>query len=203
RVNKPPEELIRFVAAPDGRMVPDLGRRLPGRGVWIEATRWAVAAAVRQNVFARSLKRPLAPQAELPAEVDRLLRQRLIEPVSLARRGGLVVGGFERVAGALGARGVAVLLHGAEAAPVGRDKLDRRFQALRGSAAALDAIIGELTSAELSLAIGRPSVVHAAAAEGGASQRLMEQARRLSRYRLDAGPRSPAHAHAKDDTGQA
>ena len=34
RVVKAPEDLIRFVAGPDGVIVPDLRRKLPGRGVW-------------------------------------------------------------------------------------------------------------------------------------------------------------------------
>ncbi|MDR6188094.1 putative RNA-binding protein YlxR (DUF448 family) [Agrobacterium pusense] len=30
-----PDELIRFVAGPDGDVVPDLKRQLPGRGCWV------------------------------------------------------------------------------------------------------------------------------------------------------------------------
>ena len=29
--------LIRFVAGPDGQVVPDLARKLPGRGIWVAA----------------------------------------------------------------------------------------------------------------------------------------------------------------------
>src|SRR5262249_30051398 len=38
---KPVDEMIRFVLGPDGAAVPDLKRRLPGRGIWITATRQA------------------------------------------------------------------------------------------------------------------------------------------------------------------
>ena len=34
RTVKAPDDLIRFVAGPDGMLVPDLRRKLPGRGVW-------------------------------------------------------------------------------------------------------------------------------------------------------------------------
>ena len=67
RAHKPPEELIRFVAGPDGTIVPDLARRLPGRGVWVDATREAVDAAVRQKAFAKSLKRQVTVPPDLPA----------------------------------------------------------------------------------------------------------------------------------------
>src|SRR2546423_13111742 len=68
---RPIGELIRFVAAPDSAIVPDLKRRLPGRGVWITAKRTAIDEAVKRNVFARSLKREVRAAADLGAQVDR------------------------------------------------------------------------------------------------------------------------------------
>jgi predicted RNA-binding protein YlxR (DUF448 family) len=41
-----PDELIRFVAAPDGTVVPDLKRTLPGRGCWVKIDRSLVERAV-------------------------------------------------------------------------------------------------------------------------------------------------------------
>src|SRR6185436_6290343 len=70
RAVKPIDELIRFVAAPDGAIVPDLKRRLPGRGVWITATRSAVDEAARRNIFARSLKREVRAAPDLGAQVE-------------------------------------------------------------------------------------------------------------------------------------
>src|SRR6185295_1770923 len=83
---------------------------------------------------------------------------------------------------------VAVLLHAIEAAGDGAAKLDRRFKAVAGPRCDQAAIIRELTGAEMSLAMGRPNVIHAAAAEGGATRRLIEEARRLKRYRLGQEP---------------
>ena len=42
-----PDQLIRFVAGPDGEVVPDLKRKLPGRGVWVTAKRDLVQQAVK------------------------------------------------------------------------------------------------------------------------------------------------------------
>jgi uncharacterized protein len=195
RIAKPTEELIRFVAAPDGTIVPDLAQRLPGRGVWVDATAVAVAAAVRQNVFARSLKRQVSVPADLPADVERLLARRLAGAVGMANKAGLLVAGYVKVEARLRSGGVFLLLHAAEAAATGTDRLNRVFKGLYGSVNIDTYIIRELTSAELSLAIGQASVVHAAAAEGGASQGLLREARRLRRYRLGAAlERSPASA---------
>jgi len=188
RVQKPPEELIRFVAGPDGKIVPDLARRLPGRGVWVDATREAVAEAVRRKAFAKSLKQNVSVPADLPDLVERLLQKRLAEAVSLANKAGLLVAGFAKVEELIEAGEAVALIHAADAAADGVGKLDRKFKALRGPNDTPAAIVRELAGAELSLAMGRPNVIHAAAAEGGASLRLIEEARRLGRYRLGSAP---------------
>jgi predicted RNA-binding protein YlxR (DUF448 family) len=190
RARRPPEELIRFVAAPDGTLVPDLARRLPGRGVWIEASAAAVATAVRRKAFARSLKRQVAVPDDLAELVERLLARRLAAALSIANKAGLVTAGYVRVARRLRNRAVFALLHAADASPIGTGRLDRLFKALPGPAGQEAHIIRELTSAELSLAIGQPTVVHAAAAEGGASARLVAEALRLRRYRETPCPRA-------------
>jgi predicted RNA-binding protein YlxR (DUF448 family) len=188
RAHKPPEELIRFVAGPDGVIVPDLARRLPGRGVWVDATRPSVAAAVRKKAFARSLKRHVTVPADLPDLVERLLAKRLADAVSIANKAGLLVAGFTKVDELIARESAAILIHAADAAVDGVAKLDRKFKALPKLVSTPERIIRELTGAELSLAMGRPNVIHAAAAEGGASHRLIEEARRLRRYRLGEAP---------------
>jgi predicted RNA-binding protein YlxR (DUF448 family) len=188
RVRKPPEELIRFAVGPDGAIVPDLARRLPGRGVWVDATREAVAAAVRQKAFARSLKSPVTVPADLPAMVERLMARRLCEALSIANKAGLTVAGFTRVQELIAQQGAVVLIHAADAAQDGVGKLDRQFKGLCRSDGPPAVIVRELATAEMSLAMGRPTVVHAAAAEGGATRRLIEEARRLGRYRLGQQP---------------
>jgi predicted RNA-binding protein YlxR (DUF448 family) len=188
RVRKPPEELVRFVLDPEGTVVPDLARRLPGRGVWVSATRDAVAEALRARVFARGFKQQVTAPGDLAGLVERLMARRLAEALSIANKAGLVVAGFTKVAELLERGGAAVLLHAANAAADGVAKLDRKFKGLMGSAAAEMATVRELTGAEMSLAIGRSNVIHAAAAEGGASQRIVEEARRLRRYRLGDRP---------------
>jgi predicted RNA-binding protein YlxR (DUF448 family) len=65
--------LIRFVAGPEGQVVPDLGRKLPGRGLWVEASRASVEAAVKKNGFTRAAKTKLTAPADLADLVERLL----------------------------------------------------------------------------------------------------------------------------------
>ena len=203
RAQKAPEELIRFVAGPDRVIVPDLARRLPGRGVWVDATRAAVAEAVRRKAFARSLKQDVSVPAELPALVERQMQKRLAEAVSLANKAGLLVAGFAKVEELIEAGRVAALIHASESAADGAAKLDRKFKALGHHGGAPAVIVRELAGAELSLAMGRPNVIHAAAAEGGASQRLIEEARRLRRYRLGDAPDGCLPPATASNTGRA
>lgn len=187
RAELPPDDLIRFVVDPAGTLVPDLGRKLPGRGVWVTAEREAVAAAVKANAFAKSLKRPVTVPADLPQAIDTLFERRVLEALSLANKAGLVTTGFDRVEALLDSGQAAALVHGSNAAADGRRKLDRKFQAIEREKGRIPAIVDWLTIDQLSLAIGRSNVVHAGLKQGGATQRFLRGAERLRRYRSGIG----------------
>jgi predicted RNA-binding protein YlxR (DUF448 family) len=203
RTQKHPDDLVRFVLGPEDTIAPDLARRLPGRGVWVDATRSAVTAAARQNVFARSLKKAVAVPEDLPGLVEKLMVKRLREAVSIANKAGLLVTGFTKVQDLMDGGRATVLIHAADAALDGAAKLDRKFKALVGPEAAEAATVNDLTGPELDLAIGRANVVHAAACQGGASQRILQEAKRLRRYRLDGQASSAAQVAFGADIGSA
>jgi predicted RNA-binding protein YlxR (DUF448 family) len=191
-----PDELIRFVADPDGDMVPDLARRLPGRGVWVKAEKGVVARAVKANVFAKSLKRPVKAPAELPDRVEALIEKRVIEALSLANKAGLVIAGFQQVDEHVENGTAVVLVQGADAAEGGRERLARKFAAVARAKGRKAALVTSLSTEQLSLAMGRSNVVHAALIQGGAAQRFLEEAERLSRYRSgDAASSGLENAH--------
>jgi uncharacterized protein len=177
------DELIRFVAAPDGQIVPDLERRLPGRGVWIKCHRETVEKAVNSKIFAKSLKQPAVADPELGSRIDGLLLRRLTSALALANKAGLVLAGFQQVESGLEKAEVRVLLHGSDAAPDGCLKLDRKFKAIQRDLVMAAPIVAILTITEMSLAIGRPNVVHAGLISGGLSERFLREAERLARYR--------------------
>ena len=181
-----PRCLIRFALSPDGIVVPDLERRLPGRGVWVGCDRRLVEKAVKGNTFAKSLKTWAEAPADLAERVDGLMVKRLAGTLSLANKAGLAISGFEKVSAALDKGPVAVVLHGAEASADGRSKIDRKFKAIQGSRGLSAPIVDVLTIDQMSLAIGRGSVVHAALTPGGLSDRFLEEAERLMRYRSSA-----------------
>ncbi len=185
RAKLAPEDLIRFVRAPDGSIVADLAGRLPGRGVWVSLNRETVAAAARTNPFARSLKKPVTVAADLAERVEHLLVRRAGEALSLANKAGCVVAGFAKVEAAVGSGEAVALIRAADAADDGAGKLERKYRAIRSEIAPnAEAVIASvLTAEQLSLALGRPHVVHAAVLKGGAAAFFLKEAGRLKRYR--------------------
>jgi len=174
----PEARLIRFVAGPDGQVTPDLARKLPGRGVWVAADRESVAAAVKKNLFARSAKAQLKADADLPDQVARLLRQRLLAALGLARRAGDLTSGFEKVSSAISSGKAAWLIEASDGAADGR----RKILALARKASAPPGLVGVFGAAELGLALGRENVIHTAFLAGRAAERWAEDVRRLAGF---------------------
>jgi predicted RNA-binding protein YlxR (DUF448 family) len=190
REQKPIDELIRFVVSPAGEVVADVKRKLPGRGLWVSASRELVAEAVRRHQFSRGFKRDVRAAPTLASDTENLLVQSAVEALAMAAKAGQVVSGFAKVEGALTARSggavVQALIHAADGASDGIRKLNAlaRQNAGNGAGTAEFPVITALTSAELDLALGRSNVVHAALLAGPASKTFLSRSQILVRYRL-------------------
>lgn len=88
-------DLVRFVVA-EGRVVPDVAERLPGRGAWVGARRERIEEAVRRGLFARAFRRRCEAPGDLADQVLRLVERRVIEAIGLARRAGAARYGKDR-----------------------------------------------------------------------------------------------------------
>lgn len=179
---KPVAEMIRFVVGPQGEAVPDLKRKLPGRGIWITATRAELAEAVRRGAFAKGFGRPVRIPDDFVAATERLLERSALDALAIAGKGRQAVTGFSKVEAAL-ARGQAVaVLHASDAAVDGVRKIEalRRQAEAEGRAVATIALF---PSSQLDLALGRPNVIHAALLAGPASETFIARCARLDRFR--------------------
>jgi len=179
---KPVSEMIRFVIGPDRNVVPDLRRRLPGRGVWVTATRAAVAEAVKRRAFARGFKADVGVAPDLADEVERLLERSALDALSIVRKAGRAALGFAQVERALASEPVVALLHAADAGREGVRKLAAARSRL-GEKAEDVPVMDQFTAAQLDLAFGRPNVVHAALLAGSASDGFLARYRNLERFR--------------------
>jgi predicted RNA-binding protein YlxR (DUF448 family) len=183
---RPIGELIRFVVSPQGEVIPDLKRKLPGRGLWISASRRTVAEAVRRNQFSRGFKRDVRAAPTLPADTEALLVRSATEALAIAAKAGQAVSGFSKVEGALQQGQAEALIHASDGAADGIRKLDaivRQRGGNHGESQEMP-IISVLTSAELDLALGRSNVIHAALLAGPASKTFLSRCQILVQYRM-------------------
>jgi predicted RNA-binding protein YlxR (DUF448 family) len=183
---RPVDELIRFVVSPAGEIVPDLKRKLPGRGMWLSASRKVVAEAVRRHQFSKAFRRDLRVPTTFPADTETLLVRSVTEALAIAAKAGQVVAGFGKVETALKEGTAAVLIHASDGAADGIRKLDalaRQNEGNRGDRPQIS-IVTALKSAELDLALTRSNVIHAALLAGAASRTFLSRSQMLVRYRM-------------------
>ena len=184
---RPIDELIRFVVAPSGDVVPDLKRKVPGRGLWVGSSRRTIAEAVRRHQFSRGFKRDVRVAATLPADTEALLERSCSEALAMAAKAGQVVSGYAKVEGLLEQGRADALIHASDGAADGIRKLDaiagQRSRNI-GDSHRLP-IVTALTSAQLDLALGRSNVIHAALLAGPASKTFLSRCQILVRYRMD------------------
>lgn len=180
---KPVGELIRFVAAPDGTIVPDVKRKLPGRGTWITADRETVRQAVRRNLFAKILKSDVRADDSLVDLTEKLLERAALDALSIAGKAGQAVTGFTRVESALERDDVIAVLHARDGAPDGIRKLGSMLRRRIEETAEGIATIAAFTTSQLDLALGRPNVVHAALLAGDAGRGFLARYVRFERFR--------------------
>ncbi len=177
---QPKRGLIRFGVSPDGQIVPDVLEKLPGRGIWVSAERDALTTAVQKKLFARGAKQSVTVPETLVEVVEALLAKRLIDGISMARKAGKAIAGYEKVKDWLGRDEARILFQATDGSERGKSKLHPPGG--RGS------FFEVLTASELGLSFGRERVIHAALGFGGLTERIREDAIRLSGVReLDGG----------------
>jgi predicted RNA-binding protein YlxR (DUF448 family) len=166
--------LVRFVTGPDGTVVPDVLGKLPGRGMWVSADRAAIEKAASKGAFARAAKQKVSVPDGLADEVEKQLARRVVDLISLARKSGDAVAGYEKVKDWLSKEVAEVLIQAADGSGRGKSKL---------STPHYGSYIGWLSQKELGLAFGRQTVIHGALASGGLTKRVVEEAQRLKGVR--------------------
>ncbi|WP_373447812.1 MULTISPECIES: RNA-binding protein [Haematobacter] len=179
---QPRQGLIRFVVGPEDRIFPDVTGKLPGRGIWVAADRAAVDKAARKGLFSRAARRAVTVPPDLADEVEGMVARRVVDLVSLARKAGEAVAGFEKVKDWLDKDRAAVLIQASDGSERGKTKLH--------PPGGTNTFIGCLTASELGLAFGREHAIHGALAAGGLATRVVEEAAKLAGLRGQIGGRA-------------
>jgi predicted RNA-binding protein YlxR (DUF448 family) len=188
--SQPKAGLIRFCLGPDGQIVPDILGKLPGRGIYVSADRAALDKAVKKNLFSRAARQPAKVPEGLADLVEVLVAQRTVDLLSMARKAGDAVTGYEKVKDWLVKGTAATLIQASDGSERGKTKL----HAPEGD----KGFIGCLTAGEIGLAFGRERAIHAALAAGGLRSRVVEEAAKLAGLRAQAGGDDGGETAMKD-----
>ncbi|MCX2564528.1 RNA-binding protein [Acetobacter thailandicus] len=159
-----PEDMIRFVVSPSSVITPDLGAKLPGRGIWLSARQDVVEQACKRGVFARAARCQVQIPDDLMFQIEKGLHQRMINVLGLARRAGQSVSGFTKVREMIARQQAAVIVHASDGS---EDELRRLLSGARELP-----VIRTLSVKDLTQAFGRERVVNVALAHGGMASRL-------------------------------
>ena len=176
--SQPKAGLVRFVVGPEQQLVPDLMNRLPGRGIYVSADRAAIDKAAKKGLFTRAAKASVKVPDGLADMVEAGLARRVTDLISMARKAGDAVTGYEKVKDWLTKGKARVLVQASDGSERGKSKL----HAPDGEGG----FIGCMTAQELGLSFGREHAIHAALAAGGLTRRVVEEAARLAGMRLSA-----------------
>ena len=174
----PRDQLIRFVAGPDGHAVADLAEKLPGRGVWVETSAESLRKVAARDMLRRRIGAGFRDIEADIAHIAVMLHQRALASAGLARRAGDLVGG----SGKLAAEGESFA--GLLAAPGASEREMRRLQGRLD----VDWTSRALRAEELGRVFGRDSLVFAAVRRGGVAKTAENLRRELAR--LEAFSRS-------------
>ena len=171
--------LIRFAVSPDEQVVPDILGRLPGRGFYVSADRAAIEKAAAKGLFARAAKQPVKVPPGLADMVESLVLRRVVDLISLARKAGDAITGYEKVKDWLMKGTAVVLIQASDGSERGKSKLRPPDKT--------GLFIGCLTAGELGLSFGREHAIHGALSAGGLTQRVVEEAAKLAGLRGQVG----------------
>ena len=198
-----PEAMLRFALSPDGWVVPDIRRKLPGRGVWTRLSFETVSRAAAKQAFSRAFRAKAEAPASLAGTVDALLERDALASLSIANKAGLVVAGAVKVDSAVEAGGVVALIQASDGASDGAAKRARVFRAQLGPEAEAVVRVDLFASSQLDLALGRANVIHAALKHGAASSAFLARVGRLRRYREREAGAATKKTHCSEPADKA
>jgi predicted RNA-binding protein YlxR (DUF448 family) len=164
--------MIRFVVGPERVIVPDLGAKLPGRGIWLSARRDVIETARTRGAFARAAKASVVVPPDLASRVETGLARRVTELLGLTRRAGQATCGFEKARARLQAGRAALVIQASDGS------VEERARFLSGLKDM--PVATPLPAAALGAVFGRDHVVHIAIAHGRLAEALAIEAGRLA-----------------------
>ena len=206
RERLPKEQMFRFVVGPDRALIPDLAGKLPGRGIWLSASRDVIEGGGAKHpggvlpegmsskgtssgakgrdlvrAIARAARGPVQIPPDLPGVLDTALIRRIGDLLGLARRAGQAIAGFEKARDWMRTHPIGLVLQAADGSEAERNRF-------RSAVPAAVPVLDPLTGAELGQVFGHDTVVHVALAPGRLAGLIATEAGRLAGIRTPLPP---------------
>ncbi len=191
RDTAPRDGLIRLVLAPDGRVLPDVRAKAPGRGAWIGVSAADLATAQSKGKLRGALARAfktgeITIPDDLPQLIGAALERNALDRLGLESRAGNLLTGSDRIAESARGGKLRALYHAADASEDGRRKLAQAWRVGEDKEGSkMEGLVLPIPRPILSMALGRENVVHIGVTDRLAAGRLGEA---LDRWRLFIGP---------------
>ncbi|MFT8244701.1 RNA-binding protein [Roseomonas sp. BN140053] len=173
RTSLPKDGMLRFVLGPGRELVPDLGERLPGRGMWLSARADVLEAALKRGAFAKAARGQVQAPPDLSMRIEAGLRHRLRDLVGFARRAGQAVCGFQQAREWLQSGRAGLVVQASDGSASERARLVGSKEV---------PVVAALSAAELGSVFGRDHTVHVAVARGRLAQEIAREAARLGGF---------------------
>lgn len=116
------DELLRFVEI-DGQIIPDLAKKLPGRGVYVTNSSNMLKKAIEKKLFSKALKKNVGENISLHEMVVNIVRNQGLSSVNIARKAGVLITGFEKVKNLIISGKAAFILEANDAGDDGHNRI--------------------------------------------------------------------------------
>ena len=166
--------LLRFTVLPDGQLVPDFKKKLPGTGVYVSANSNNLSAAVSKNLFSKALKRNVKIAPDFVTIVTNLLKQNGLQLISLSRKAGILRTGFDKVSDSLKKGRTAFILEATDAGADGHNKILSLARELE--------IFNIYTVEELDKALDKNNTVHLAFEKSEMANKIRGEFRKINNF---------------------
>lgn len=169
----PKSLLLRFVVAPDNSIVPDIGCKLPGKGLWVSCRQELVILAIQKKMFSKAAKMAVVTPISLSEQVSILLKSACLRMLAMARKSGVLITGYSKVCALQEEKKAVLVLRACDSAFVAQTKTVATEKA---------PVVTIFTNDELSSVLGCENVVHVALRQSAITDKCKILIKRYEQY---------------------
>ena len=165
------DTLIAFVLDSENNLVPDIFNKLPGKKLWIKCKRCVIEEAINRSLFDKEFGVNVKIADDLFDVIVRVLERSCFGLLTLGKKSGDIVSGFQKVKTAIRSGKVEFIIEASDAAQGSRKKLGLNENEIK--------VIDIFNKEQLSYALAKETVVHIAVMSGGMAKKIKNELNRF------------------------